>query len=926
MKRFIFITIITVFITPTMSWAQSTPSSISVPYTFSSGSVISAGQMNQNFSSIYTLANSLIGTLAVSSNSVGIGTSNSTARLEVRGVGNSSATSALNVTDSNGVSMFSVRDDGNVGIGTANPDWRFSIVNGDSSFKFGDASHTGFEMRHDTGGMPYLDFINDSSTDFDMRIQLTGDDSMLIEGGNLGIGTTTPTATLSIAASGNTSNDTAFQIVDTGPNAIMTVLGSGDVTFTGNLTLPNSTASAGIIYTATDRFLHNYGTSNTFLGKNAGNLTLSGALQNTAVGEDALMAVADGDFNVALGYSSLRANASGSNNTASGWNSLWANTGSRNTALGSKTLYSHQTGNFNTAVGSEALLQNTTGAKNTAIGDSAGYNALGTGNVFIGYKAGYNETGSDKLYIGTDAATKPLIYGDFSTGKLGFGTSNPLSTLHIHESDTNTNTVVRPLSIAHTLTSGTAASGIGVGMSFFSENDGGAQTEIARIDAALVDASSGSEQGRLDFYTSSTNSFTTPTLSIGSTSVGIGTTGNQLRLHIKGDSNEPSTSGNVANGGILLQSNGTFGLAIGTYDSGSEQYGWLQSQYVDNANSTEPLALNPLGGNVGIGTTTSSTKLHLYENNSSTIPQIRIEQDGSGDAAISFDIIADAGGRTWTMGGDRSNFDFTISGSTTLGSTPYLVIDDNTGNVGIGTTIPTATLSVSGSLSISSTSNSSGSIPFQIVDTGPNALVIVLGNGNVGIGTSSPDDALDVVGDIDATGCFQNNNSGTIGGTCVSDFRLKQDIEPLSGSLDKILRLNPVHFQWREKLQHISKETGSSIGLIAQEVEEVFPHLVKTGEDGYKRVTYNIELQMHTIQAIKELKEENDALKMKYEQMVTRQKHQLQIQEQEMGALKAMVQQMAGQMAHMNQAMKVLEAKRAAASQPARPQKTALVQ
>jgi len=44
---------------------------------------------------------------------------------------------------------------------------------------------------------------------------------------------------------------------------------------------------------------------------------------------------------------------------------------------------------------------------------------------------------------------------------------------------------------------------------------------------------------------------------------------------------------------------------------------------------------------------------------------------------------------------------------------------------------------------------------------------------------TAPNDALDVVGDIDATGYVQTDDTGTIGGTCVSDARLKHNITPL---------------------------------------------------------------------------------------------------------------------------------------------------
>jgi len=53
---------------------------------------------------------------------------------------------------------------------------------------------------------------------------------------------------------------------------------------------------------------------------------------------------------------------------------------------------------------------------------------------------------------------------------------------------------------------------------------------------------------------------------------------------------------------------------------------------------------------------------------------------------------------------------------------------------------------------------------------------------------------------------------------------------------------------------------GQNYGLIAQDVEQVLPELVVTNEDGYKAVDYS-KLPLLTIQAVKDLKAENDALK-----------------------------------------------------------------
>jgi hypothetical protein len=100
-------------------------------------------------------------------------------------------------------------------------------------------------------------------------------------------------------------------------------------------------------------------------------------------------------------------------------------------ANGASALYSNSTGNYNTANGVSALYSNSTGNYNTALGRQAGYNSEGDSNVFLGNQAGYNETGSHKLYIANSNASPPLIYGDFSTGNVGLGTTNPVVKLQV---------------------------------------------------------------------------------------------------------------------------------------------------------------------------------------------------------------------------------------------------------------------------------------------------------------------------------------------------------------------------------------------------------------------------------------------------------------------------------------------------------------
>jgi hypothetical protein len=121
-----------------------------------------------------------------------------------------------------------------------------------------------------------------------------------------------------------------------------------------------------------------------------------------------------------------------------------------------------------------------------------------------------------------------------------------------------------------------------------------------------------------------------------------------------------------------------------------------------------------------------------------------------------------------------------------------------------------------------------------------------------------------------------------IAGTCPSDLRFKRDITPFPNLLDKLVRLRPINYYWRiaeYPEQHFGNEP--SYGLIAQEVKKVLPELVSTDEQGYKSVNYS-RLPLLTLQAVKELKAENDALK----QALTQQGQQLRQQQAQIAALK----------------------------------------
>jgi hypothetical protein len=206
-------------------------------------------------------------------------------------------------------------------------------------------------------------------------------------------------------------------------------------------------------------------------------------------------------------------------------------------------------------------------------------------------------------------------------------------------------------------------------------------------------------------------------------------------------------------------------------------------------------------------------------------------------------------------------------------SASYLAVGG--GNVGIGMTSPTQKLDIDGQIRIRGgnpdagrvlTSDVNGVASWQAPSGGlPSgtsgqtlrnngtswiANSLIFNNGTrIGINTTSPSSLymLHVNGDVGALGFYYS-----------SDRSLKKDIAPLKDSLSKIVKMNGVSFKW--------KETGKeSIGLIAQDVEQVFPEAV-TGEEGSKSIDYSA-LVASLIEAVKEQQTEIEWLKKELSQL-----------------------------------------------------------
>jgi hypothetical protein len=227
------------------------------------------------------------------------------------------------------------------------------------------------------------------------------------------------------------------------------------------------------------------------------------------------------------------------------------------------------------------------------------------------------------------------------------------------------------------------------------------------------------------------------------------------------------------------------------------------------------------------------------------------------------------------------------------------------GSVGIGTTSPQNTLHIN-----SDTANNVA----RFESTDPAALILLKDNnttctgeavcrigddldlrsndmarvwvkgatGYMGVGTGTPQVMLEVAGDIRCVDLTET-----------SDEQLKTDVQPLGGVLSRLEQVRAVSFQWNEKARSLGAGTSArQIGVLAQELEQVFPELVRMPEPTtleellrsypeealtpqvrqrlqndadrtqYKAVSYS-KLTVVLLEAVKELQAQNRALEQR---------------------------------------------------------------
>ena len=117
--------------------------------------------------------------------------------------------------------------------------------------------------------------------------------------------------------------------------------------------------------------------------------------------------------------------------------------------------------------------------------------------------------------------------------------------------------------------------------------------------------------------------------------------------------------------------------------------------------------------------------------------------------------------------------------------------------------------------------------------------------------------AMTIFGDADGGGISIGGFAKKPGGgswASTSDRRLKKEIKPLTGALNKLLSLNGLSFKWKEPHKN-GNQKGPQVGMVAQDVEKVFPDWVGVDSDGYKFLSIR-GFEALTIEGLRELKSE----------------------------------------------------------------------
>jgi len=684
--------------------------------------------------------------------------------------------------------------------------------------------------------------------------------------GNVGIGTTSPNALLHIVGTGTGQGNVLFVGEYDDYPAPPPVSGAGTRMMwypdmgafrTGSVT-GNEWDQVNIGYRSVAMGLNTIASG--FFSTAIGSHTTASGGNSTAMGSST---IASGETSTAMGSST---NASGGYSTAMG--SSTAASGHFSTAMGQSTNASgqnsiamgamtHASGNVSTAMGVGSIAS---GAYSTAMGtetiaSSFGVNALGRFNIGGGNANSWIPTDPlIEIGNGSSAEARNNALTVLKNGNMGLGTHTPSAQMHIHGTGTGQGNVVF-VGQKKDIPGPPPVSGAGTRMMWYPDK--------AAFRAGAVDGNEWSE-GNVGYYstgmgfnTIASGGFSTAiggnTIATGSfsTAIGFETTASGHYSTAIGQSTTASGQNSTAMG-VATTASGHYSTAMGFGTSASSYTVTALGRFnIGGSNPTSWNANDPIfeigigtsssarnnamtvlkNGNVGIGTHTPGQKLHVngisrLSNHLIGANELELNEYGTSNRNTYIDFHCDA---TYT--------DYALR----------LIRFDAGANAD-------SRLHHRGTGMMQFYAQEAATIAFYTSGT---ERARISSTGNFGIGTTSPSYKLTVNG---TAWCSSGAWSG-------SDIRWKKDITPIANVLPRVMDLQAVNFFMRtDEFPEMGFSSQRQIGLIAQEVEKIFPDMVMTDDNGFKAIAYD-KLSVLLLEAVKELKAENDQLRQNDQQL-----------------------------------------------------------
>lgn len=278
----------------------------------------------------------------------------------------------------------------------------------------------------------------------------------------------------------------------------------------------------------------------------------------------------------------------------------------------------------------------------------------------------------------------------------------------------------------------------------------------------------------------------------------------------------------MATAGIAFEDNGDTGLFMTNYSSSATG----DLQIFSNAISRITVLSS---GRVGVNKTDPAVQFHVV----GTGEVMRVENSSGVFAIEPPGIFSSA-----TSTGIAQPLSFSSSSTTfSVGGSNRLTLDGSGFNSIVGGT------SINGGLSVQNFNTTDLSGALNVAGVSTFSQVVNVNNRSSFTGNMS------VVGEI------TTSSPGNIiaGGEVVanSDRRLKTEIRPLPNALEKVLMLKPVVYKLKRN------KTNDFIGFVAQDVEELFPELVRTAPNGIKSVNY-MAMTAPIVKSVQDLHENMD--------------------------------------------------------------------